>query len=107
MHVKPNLEKRKSRPQSLGGAFGGLLRLLGGAASDSDLAERWGRVVGEDIASKANLAGLSKGKSGRTLTVKAKNPAGALALSYRTDEIMESVNKYFGYDAVGRVVVRK
>ncbi|MCL2538233.1 MAG: DUF721 domain-containing protein [Alphaproteobacteria bacterium] len=107
MNTKPNLSVRKSRPQSLGGAFGGLLRLIGGRASDADLSMRWGQIVGSGISSQANLVGLSRGKTGRTITVRATNPAAALALSYQKDEIISDVNKYFGYDAVAKVVIKK
>ncbi|MCL2331569.1 MAG: DUF721 domain-containing protein [Proteobacteria bacterium] len=114
MPIKPNLEKRKLRPQSLGGAFGGLLKIFGARASDSDLAARWAEIAGKDIADMADLAGISKGiknretgAGGRTLTIRAKNPAFALALSYRAEEIRIAVNKYFGYDAVSKIKVTK
>ena len=111
---KPNLEKRTTRPTSLAGAFGGLLRLLGASVSDSDLAARWPDVVGAEIAGMATLIGISKsgkkadGKiTARTLTVRTTVPAMATALQYRTGEIIKSVNRYFGYDAIGKVVVKK
>ena len=107
MKTPPNLSLRTSRPQSLGGAFGGLLRLFGRTASDADLAARWPEIIGADLAGAASLSGMSKGKSARTLTVRATNPAGALALSYRRDEIRTRVNNYFGYAAVEKVVIRK
>jgi len=109
-----NLDKRRERPTSLGGAFGGLLKLFGARASDADLAARWGEIVGADIANMADLAGISKGVrnkgkgiSGRTLTIRAKNPAFALPLSYRTEEIRASVNKYFGFEAIEKIILRK
>jgi hypothetical protein len=93
----------------LGGAFGGLMRLFGRTASDADLAARWSEIIGAEFSEQMILVGLSKGtkKSGRTLSIKATNPAGALALSYRKDEIIRLVNKYFGYAAVNKVTVRK
>ncbi|MCL2339092.1 MAG: DUF721 domain-containing protein [Proteobacteria bacterium] len=135
MKSPPDLSRRKSRPQSFGAALTGMLRAIGGRASDSDLSEKWAEIVGTEIASAAKLVGLSKGVGarrdapnnkivipgereargkgtplrnvGRTLTVRATNPAGALALSYRAEEIRTRVNKYFGYDAVGSVKVKK
>ena len=109
MNKPPNLSQRISRPQSLGGAFGGLLRLFGRTASDADLSARWPEIMGADIAGQAIMAGLSKGAKGvgRTLKIKAKNPAGALALSYRAEEIRTRVNKYFGYEAVVKVQIIK
>ena len=110
-----NLSHRIARPQSLGGAFGGLLRLFGRTASDSDLSTRWPEIIGAELAGQATLVGISKGTkgkkkgqaAGRTLKVKAMNPARALTLSYRTEEIRIKVNKYFGYDAVTRVTIGK
>ncbi|MCL2017625.1 MAG: DUF721 domain-containing protein [Alphaproteobacteria bacterium] len=111
MNKAPNLSVRKSRPQSLGGAFGGLLRLFGVRASDADLAARWHEIMGAELAGQATLYGLSKGtgvkKTGRTLIVKAINPAGALALSYRKDDIIKAVNKYFGYAAIDKITIKK
>ncbi|MCL1902094.1 MAG: DUF721 domain-containing protein [Alphaproteobacteria bacterium] len=105
----PNLNERKSRPQTLGGAFGGLLRLLGGRVSDADLLARWEEIVGAEIASIAKLSGISRGtkKTGRTLTVKSINPAAALTLSYQTNDIRDRVNKYFGYEAITKITIRK
>jgi len=107
MNKRPDFSKRISRPTSLGGAFGSLLRAFGRTASDADLAARWPEIVGADIAGAAAIVGLSKAKTGRTLTVKSINPAGALALSYRKDEIIRAVNKYFGYNAVAKIVIKK
>ncbi|MCL2737613.1 MAG: DUF721 domain-containing protein [Alphaproteobacteria bacterium] len=113
MDKKPDLSKRVSRPTSLGGAFGNLLRAFGRSASDADLSARWDEIVGADIASQAILVGISKPASrlapraSRTLTIKSLNPAGALALSYRKDEIIRLVNKYFGYDAVAKITIKK
>jgi hypothetical protein len=110
MNKRPNLTERMQRPQSLGGVFGGLLRAFGKTASDADLAARWG-----EISADSYFVGLSKGKGQkekgkseeRTLTIRAKNPAAALSLTYRKDEFVAAVNKYFGYDAVAKVVIKK
>ena len=109
MNAKPNLNNRVSRPQSLGGAFGGLLRLFGRTASDADLAAGWPEIIGAELSGQATLAGLSKKAKGvaRTLRIKAANPAGALALSYRAEEIRRRVNKYFGYEAIAKVTIGK
>ncbi|MCL1785814.1 MAG: DUF721 domain-containing protein [Alphaproteobacteria bacterium] len=107
MNKPVDLSKRLSRPTSLGGAFGGLLRAFGRGASDADLAARWAEIVGADIAAAAAFSGISKAKNNRTLTVKSINPAGALTLSYHKDEIIKSVNKYFGYDAVAKIIIKK
>lgn len=105
---KTNLEKRISRPQTLSSAFGGLLKIFGRTASDADLLNRWGDIMGDDIASIAKLAAVTKTKDKKfNIAVRAANPAFALQLSYQKDEIARRVNKYFGYDAVAKVVIRK
>lgn len=105
---KPNLNKRYTRPQTLGSAFGGLMKLFGARASDADLTKRWDEIMGNDIASIARLVAITKTRDKKfNIAVRAANPAFALQLSYQTDEIIKRVNRYFGYDAVGKVSIRK
>jgi len=94
--------KRDSRPMFIGAAINNFLLRLGAKASDSDLAKKWGDVVGGD----SELIKISRGVSGRTAFVRAKNPAARLALSYDAPEIAKKINKYFGYDAIAKVVVK-
>ena len=42
---KINLDVRKSRPQTLASAFGGLMEIFGGRAGDADLAKNWENIV--------------------------------------------------------------
>jgi len=109
MNKAPNLSVRMSRPQSLGGAFGGVLRLFGCTASDADLSARWQEIIGVELSRQASMVGISKRTkgTGRTLKIKATNPAGALSLSYRAEEIRTRVNKYFGYEAIDKITVKK
>ena len=113
MKNAPDLSIRKSRPQSLGGVFGGLIKIFGGRASDADLSARWGKIVGKDLAEMGDMAGISKarkskdGPAPRTITIRAKNPAFALQLSYHREEIRDRVNKYFGSETIGKVIIRK
>jgi hypothetical protein len=119
MNNKPNLQKRTSRPQSLGGAFGGLLRIFGARASDADLAARWDEIVGADLAAKGRLVGTrcrrvhnQIGHAGSAslpkqfdIKIRPKVKAMAMELSYRAPEFQEKINKYFGYDAVSRIII--
>lgn len=113
--TKPNLLKRTARPHSIGGAFGGLMRILGGRASDADLAKRWAVIMGPELSATAALVGISKTGARtdggrvyrRTLTIRASVPAMATPLSYQTRDIIDRVNTYFGYDAIGKVVIKK
>ncbi|MDR2413331.1 MAG: DUF721 domain-containing protein [Rickettsiales bacterium] len=108
MDKKPDLGKRTTRPQTLASAFGGLMKIFGRRASDADLSDRWAEIMGDDIASVAKLAGISKTKDRKfNIAVRAANPAFALQLSYQKDEIARRINKYFGYEAVGKVMIRK
>jgi len=112
---RPNLSLRTQRPQAFGGVLGNVLRAFGVRASDVDLANRWPEIVGKEISDMADFFGISKqvrGKrsevrGGRTLTMRAKTPALALPLSYKKDEIIACVNKYFGYYAIAKITIRK
>jgi hypothetical protein len=95
-------ERRSTRPMFIGAAINNFLRRIGAKASDSDLAAKWGEIAGGNSA----LVKISRGVRGRTATIRAKNPAGRLALSYEAPEIIKKINAYFGYDAVAKIVVR-
>jgi hypothetical protein len=103
---KSSLNKRKSQPQSLAAAFGGLLKIFGGRASDADLAARWREIMGSDIANLCDLEKIS-GASNKIAYIKVKNPSMALPLSYRASEIKEKINAYFGREFVGKIIVKK
>ena len=57
---KINLDVRKSRPQTLASAFGGLMEIFGVRASDADLAKNWKNVVSKDIYDIANVVAVKK-----------------------------------------------
>ena len=102
------IETRTARPQTLGGAMGGLLRLFGARASDADLVARWDEIMGADIASRARIAAIRKNRNGKyTIVIRPTNPAFALELSYSAPEITMRINKYFGRDAVEKITFRK
>jgi len=102
------LDKRFTRPQTLASAFGGLLKIFGTRASDADLLARWGEIIGDDIASIAKLVGITKTRDKKfNIALRAANPAFALQLSYQNEEIIKRINKYFGYNAVEKIIIRK
>ena len=102
------LSTRIARPQTLGAALGGLIKIFGGHASDADLAARWSEIMGADIGGISTLAGIKKTRDGKfNIAVRPINPAFALQLSYSAPEITKRVNKYFGFDAVNKVTFRK
>ena len=103
-----NFEKRTARPQTLAGALGGMMRLFGGRASDSDLVARWDEIMGADIASVARLAAIKQNRDKTfNVVIRPTVPAYALQLSYQSDEIIKRINKYFGYNAVSKISFRK
>lgn len=101
-------EERSKRPQTIAGALGGLIKIFGVRASDSDLLARWGEIMGADIAMIASLAAIKKNRDGTfNVVIRPTNPAYTLQLSYMKDEIITKINKYFGYDAVDKISFRK
>ena len=109
MSNQPNkFNNRLARPQTIGGAIGGLLRMFGARASDADLAARWDEIMGPEIAAIARLAALRKTRDNKyVVAIRPANPAFALQLSYSADEITARINKYFGYAAVEKISFRK
>lgn len=94
--------KRDTRPMFIGAIINGMLGRFGAKTSDSDLGTKWNEIVGGD----SELIKISRGVKDRTVYIRTKNPAARLLLSYQSDEIIEKINGYFGYNAVGKVVVR-
>ncbi len=100
--------ERQKRPQTIAGALGGLIKIFGIRASDSDLVARWAEIMGPDIASVATLAAIKKNRDNTfNVVIRPTVPAYALQLSYRSDEIIQKINKYFGYNAVSKISFRK
>ena len=107
-NIKPNLTNRTTRPTTFAGALGGLMQIFGVRASDTDLANRWNDIMGDDIASVATLVTIKKTIGNKfSIVIKPTNPALTLQLSYQKDEILRRINKYFGYDAISKITFRK
>lgn len=103
-----SIDRRHGRPQTIGAALGNLFDILGIRASDADLANRWEKIMGPEIASVAKLAAIKKTpKNKYNVVIRPFNPAMTLQLSYMKDEIIERINKYFGRDAVEKISFRK
>ncbi len=101
-------EERTKRPQTISGALGGLIKIFGVRASDADLASRWDEIMGPDIASVAKLAAIKKNRDNTfNIVIRPAVPAYALQLSYQSAEIIQRINKYFGYNAVSKISFRK
>ena len=88
--------------------MGGLMKIFGVRASDADLCNRWNEIIGEDIANIATIAAIKKNRDKTfNIVIRPTNPAYTLQLSYQSDEITNRINKYFGYNAVGKISFRK
>ncbi|MBR5153738.1 MAG: DUF721 domain-containing protein [Alphaproteobacteria bacterium] len=102
------IDQRLKRPQTIAGALGGLMQIFGVRASDADLVARWDDIMGADIANVARLAAIRKNRDNTfNVVIRPAVPAYALQLSYQSDEIIKRINKYFGYNAVGKISFRK
>ena len=105
---KVNLEIRKSRPQTLAAAFGGLMEMFGKKTSDADLANNWETIVGKDISKISKVVAIKITRDKKfNIVIKPISPAFALELSYKVDEIKTKIDKYYGRDAVGKITIRK
>lgn len=105
---KINFDIRKSRPQTLASVFGGFIEMLGGRTTDADLAKNWSRIVGDDVAKISKLVGIKQTRTKQfNIVLRPVSSAFALELSYKLDEIKNKIDKYYGYDAIGKITIRK
>ena len=105
---KINLDVRKSRPQTLASAFGGLMEIFGVRASDADLAKNWKNVVSKDIYDIANVVAVKKTRDKKfNIVLRPVSAAFALELSYKIKDIKNQINKYYGNDNVAKITIRK
>lgn len=105
---RDKLNNRLSRPQTIAGAMGGLLKIFGIRASDSDLVARWSEIMGPEISSVANIVAIKKTRENKfNIVIRPTNSALTLQLSYMSEEIKNKINKYFGRDAVDKISFRK
>ena len=105
---KPDLNIRKSRPQTLAASFGGLMDSFGVRASDADLSVNWRNIVGNDIANISKVVAIRTLKNKKfNIVLRPVSAAFALELSYKIDECIKKINQYYGRDAIGKITIRK
>ena len=105
---KVNLDIRKSRPQTLAAAFGGLMEMFGVRTSDADLVNNWQKIAGDDISKISNVVAVKLNRDKKfNIVLRPVSPAFALELSYKVDEIKTKINKYYGREAVAKITIRK
>ena len=105
---KTKMDIRKSRPQTLAAAFGGLIEMFGGRVGDADLINNWKKIVGDDVAKISNVVAIKLSRDKKfNVIVRPVLPAFALELSYKLDEIKNKIDDYYGRDAVNKITIRK
>ena len=103
-----NVIVRKSRPQTLAASFGNLMDSLGVRASDAGLLEKWREVVGNEIANISKVVAIKTTRDNKfNIVLRPVNPAFALELSYKTEECIKKIDKYYGRNAVSKITIRK
>ena len=107
--VEPDETRRSSGLYSFGADVRKLIAPLLGKKGlmQADILAEWKNIVGEDLASGASPFSLSfsKQREGAVLTVKTFSGAFAVELTARKEQIIERINSYFGYAAVGDIKV--
>jgi hypothetical protein len=84
----------------------------------AEIMTSWETIVGADLArltrpeaikwprgAKTPVAPDDEGRSAGATLILASNPAFALEVSYRTHEIIDRINRYFGYRAIAQLRV--
>lgn len=81
--------------------------------SSSELVVRWSAIVGDDVADHAEPLKIQwqKVPDGQppqpgTLVLRVSGPA-ALEIQHMSHVILERVNRYFGFAAIGRIAIRQ
>jgi hypothetical protein len=81
--------------------------------SSSELIVRWSAIVGDDVAQYAEPLKIQwpRGPEGRqpdpgTLVLRVAGPA-AIEIQHMSGVILERVNRYFGFAAIGKIAIRQ
>jgi hypothetical protein len=73
----------------------------------ADLLAHWPAIVGPELAALATPQALKRahggGSDGGTLALRVASPAAATVLQLKGPQIVERINRYFGYRAVARL----
>ena len=114
-------KSRKTQPRLLSTFTAGLLRqsFARQGFTSGELVSRWAEIVGEDIAAHAQpikmqwprppagaAAGDEMPAEPATLILRVEGPA-AIEIQHLSGVILERVNRYFGWQAVGRLALRQ
>ena len=109
----PKLRPISARPLSvlLSGVFSDAYAKAGFAARE--LVTRWAEIAGADIAAHAEPVKMQwprqvqgQAQEPAVLVLRVEGPT-ALEIQHRSDIILERVNRFFGWHAVGRIALRQ
>lgn len=102
------IEQRCTRPQTLAASFGSLMSAMGYRVNSADLSENWRGIVGNEIANISNIVAIKTTRDKKfNIVLRPVSPAFALELSYKVNDITNSINNYFGGDKVDKITIRK
>lgn len=95
----------------IGGLVGRLTRPILGQRgfADADIIAHWPTIVGAELAAMACPLSLKyergNQRQGATLMIRVASGAAATLLQFKTPQVIERVNHYFGYHAVAKLQV--
>lgn len=72
---------------------------------DPELAAKWPRLAGEEVAGLCRPGRLTGGREGRTLEVIVPHGAAAAVVSAASEALRLRLNDYFGPDAIARIAI--
>jgi hypothetical protein len=110
---KPSRSFPRPLAELAGAALSGPLRRQGFASTE--IVTRWGEIVGPEIAAhseplKINWPRASEGEAAppdpATLVLRVEGPV-AIEIQHLSAVILERVNRFFGWQAIGRLALRQ
>lgn len=102
--------ERRNTLTSLAASISGLAKnLLGGKGiAETELLANWREIAGEELAKNSlpqKISFSADSRNNGTLTLLAANGAAALEIQHKTTLLIDKINTYFGYAAVGKIRV--
>ncbi|HET9717249.1 MAG TPA: DciA family protein [Pseudolabrys sp.] len=108
-------KRSRSFPRPLSDLLGSTLRdiLKAQGFASTEIISRWTEIAGQDIAAHCEPLKINWPRSGgdkepqpATLVLRVEGPA-ALEIQHLSAVILERVNRFFGWRAVGRIAIRQ
>ena len=100
--------KRTESPQTLASSLGTVLKILKVSLSGSDLVNNWDKILEKDLSNIIKLNTITKTKDKKlNISIKLLNPAFALEVSYKLDDIKNKINKFYGTNIINKILIKK